>query len=61
MTELFWGSIFELVDNLENKLVIFLAGNWADFEMVETASEQFSNFRRNRRLGDIKSLVDVKC
>lgn len=39
MTELFWSSIFKLVDDLENKLVIFLAGNWANFEMVETASE----------------------
>ena len=37
--KLFGRGIFELVDDLEDELVKFLARDWADFKMVETLCE----------------------
>ena len=53
MLELFRSGIFEFVDDLNEKLVKFLARNWADFKMVKTLCEEIGDFLWNGGLGDI--------
>ena len=55
VAELFWrGAVFaEPVNNLDEELLVFLAGNGADFVVVEAADEEFSDFVGDGHLGDV--------
>ena len=53
MFELLGFGVFKFVDDLNKELVEFLAGNWADFEMVKALRKKVGNFFWNRGFGDI--------
>lgn len=55
------GDFGDWVDNLDEKLLEFLAGNRADVKMVETLAQNFGHFGRNGSLGDVKGLINIKC
>ena len=62
MSELSLGDPVGLqgVDDLDEELVEFLAGNRADFEMIKAFDEKFGDFIRDGGFSNIESLVDVK-
>ena len=55
------AALGQAVDDLDEELVKFLAGDRTDFEAgAETADEEIGDFVRDGGFGDVKGLVDVK-
>ena len=62
MLELVRGGagVFQGLDDLDEELFEFLAGNGADFKIIEALRQDFGHFGRDWGLRDVQGLVDVE-
>lgn len=53
-------GFYEGIDDLDEELVKFLAGDGADFKVTETIGEDFGHFFGDGGFGDVEGVVNVK-